>query len=326
MGLTPAHIEYFPGGGLGMFPCPKVKVAEVVYPEYVPYLFAVAVNCDWLAQHSGQCEPSYPALVLNAELSGAVDAGLAKDRGAETEYAGVVPHILVRGALGATVGGMKVQRCLFGNPGIVFLKVVARSTFVNGLALRFAVNLVGRGKQESGLGGVNASGLEEGEGAEGVRAEVEGRVAYAGGYCHLSRLMGDAFEGTRLPKYFFEKGGVCHVALTEAEFVPVALVQPIKIRGGAWTRKVVQSPSFVSRFDGALHEVSADKAGASGYECLAHNEKAEGADMTRTLQSSCPGSVRGFTQVPKVWRRRLCNQRIGGKSLKLVFMMAKVVL
>ena len=110
-----ADVERLPGDGIAMFIRRFVSARQVVDVQHVAHLLAVAVDRDRLAQHRGDGEPGDPALVLDAELARAVDAGLAEGDRAQAVDAGVVGHVLVGGALRAAVGRVEVQRLRLGD-------------------------------------------------------------------------------------------------------------------------------------------------------------------------------------------------------------------
>jgi hypothetical protein len=83
---------------------------QVINVENVPHLLTVAGDSDGAALDYRDDEVSEPALILDAELPGAIDAGHTKYYRPQTVDASVVSDILIRCPLGAAVGRVKVQR------------------------------------------------------------------------------------------------------------------------------------------------------------------------------------------------------------------------
>src|SRR5262249_3103356 len=147
-------------------------LAQVVDEEEVANLPSVAVDGDRLAGDRGDGEPGDPALVLDAELAPAVDAGLSEDDGPQAIDAGVIPHVLVGGALAAAVGGVEVERFGLGDAARTVAKGVPAVALLHAHVLEPAVDLVGRSVEERRGGRVTPGGLEQVEGPERIHLEV----------------------------------------------------------------------------------------------------------------------------------------------------------
>ena len=76
---------------------------EVVDIQQVAHLLAVAIDCERLAGRDRQHEVGDPALVFIAELARSINARHAKHDGAQLVDACVIVHVLVGGALRATI-------------------------------------------------------------------------------------------------------------------------------------------------------------------------------------------------------------------------------
>jgi hypothetical protein len=88
----------------------QVGVERVVDEQQIAHLPAVAVDGDRPARERTDQEMGDPALVLGAELAGAVEAAHAEHDGGQTVHACVVEHVLVGGALGAAIGAEQLER------------------------------------------------------------------------------------------------------------------------------------------------------------------------------------------------------------------------
>ena len=99
------------------FQRPLVEVDQVIHPECVADLLAVAVDRERLAGRRRDAEPGDPALVLNAELPRPVDARLPECDRLQAEDPGIVADVLVAGALGAAIRAVEVQRLGLGDAG-----------------------------------------------------------------------------------------------------------------------------------------------------------------------------------------------------------------
>src|SRR5690606_12364808 len=103
---------------------------------------------DALLLRGADGEPRDPALVLDAELPRAVDAALPEDHRREPIDAVVVPDVLVRGALAASVRRVEVEGPrLRGAEGEVFV-AVAPLILDDLHVLHAAVDLVGAGVEQ----------------------------------------------------------------------------------------------------------------------------------------------------------------------------------
>ena len=154
-----------------------VDPQQVVDEQNVPYLFAVAVNHDWLPLQGANREPGDPALILQSELVRPVDAGLPEYHGIEPEDAGVIDDVLIAAPLRAAVGGIEVERDRFGHSVRQRRIGIAGTEVRDGDGGELAIDLVGRAVQHDGPAGGAAHRLQHVEGSERVDREISGGIA-----------------------------------------------------------------------------------------------------------------------------------------------------
>src|SRR6266851_4303166 len=102
-------VEDIAGGDVDLLRCQPKRPHEVIDEKHVPDLLAVTVDRNGLAGHRGDDEVGNPSLVLVAELSWTVYAAHPEDDRRQVVDPRVIAHILVRGALRATVGRVEVE-------------------------------------------------------------------------------------------------------------------------------------------------------------------------------------------------------------------------
>ena len=249
-----------------MFDGGLVGTREVVDVQHVARLLAVAVEGDRLAEHGGDGEPGDPALVLDAELAGAVDAGLPEADGVQAVYPAVVDDVLIGDALGAAVGRVEVELLVLAHALGEVAVLVAAVTLGDGDVLQLAVDLVGGGIDDKGLGAVPAHGFEDVEGAEGVDLEVFARVVDGGRHGDLP---------SQVQQHFGSDGGdgrlqrrpVTDITALEADIG--LLLQPVKVVRGPAPGQVVEYRDAPAALGKVACAVDADEAGAAGDQDVA---------------------------------------------------------
>src|SRR5262245_6398083 len=121
-----------------------VKLDQILDPENVAHLFAVAVDRDRLAENGGNREPSDPPLVLDSKLAGAVDTGLPEHHGPQAIDPMIVPDVLIGTTFGAAIGGVKIEWIGLVNPSDEFTICVATVFLDDFGGIHLPVNFIGR--------------------------------------------------------------------------------------------------------------------------------------------------------------------------------------
>src|SRR5688572_4621143 len=162
--------------------------------QNVAYLLAVTEDGDVAAEDRGYDEPRQPALILHAELTRTVYAGLPERGRRQFVDPGEIEGVLVGRTLGAAIGRKQVER--LGLADAVWAVDVG-VTVAAQLGLRggkLAVNLVGRCVDEHCFGTMHPCGVEHVERAEGIDAEIGPRVSHRRRDGYLGRQMQNGVE------------------------------------------------------------------------------------------------------------------------------------
>ena len=80
VGRTAADVVDLPLDPVNALDSPLVESQQIGDVQDVAHLFAVSVDGQWLAEHSGNTEPGHKALILHAKLPGTVDGALPQAR------------------------------------------------------------------------------------------------------------------------------------------------------------------------------------------------------------------------------------------------------
>src|SRR5581483_797329 len=126
----------------------------------------------------------HPALVFVAELARPGDAGHAEDDGRNAIDAGVIADVLVSRSLRATVRRVEIERLLLGYAAGAN-KLPAGRHGAQRLRAEAAVHLVGRGKQQEGVGAVLAYRLKDVERPGEVDFNIKPGIGDGGSHRHL---------------------------------------------------------------------------------------------------------------------------------------------
>src|SRR3972149_3271423 len=101
---------------------------------------------------------------------------MPEDHGLESENAGVVEHVLISGALGATIGGAEVERRIFVKSTRMLDTLIPGNIFAVSKLLQITITLVGGGINHRCHRSVQSHSLKQDVAAHCVNLEVESRV------------------------------------------------------------------------------------------------------------------------------------------------------
>ena len=256
-----ANVVHLPGCHVNVSqPC-IVDVQQVVNEQHVTYLLAIAIDGDGLTGDGGDDKPSHPSLILDAHLSRAVDATLAKNHRWQAVDAGVVARILVSGSLRTPVGRKEVERlCLRDAEREVAVGVA-------GLLLDYrylfhpAVDFVCGGIKEDGIGARVPRRLQRVEGTQRVVLEVGAGVRHRGGD---RRLAGQVHDNVGILRRLGQCVVIAHVAYDQAEGISaVLLAQPGHVGLGPPAREVIVHRHPLAPAQQPMDVVAADEAGST---------------------------------------------------------------
>ncbi len=166
-----------------------VGVQQIVDKEHIAHLLAVAVDANGASLDGGNDKPGHPTLILDPKLSVAIDAALTHDDGAQTIDPMIVAHILVAGALGATIGRMEIERLRFGNATRQRGIGITRRFFVYRHFLHPAINFIRARVDQDGIIAHQARRFQHIESAEGIAFKILARILHRRRHRHLAGQM-----------------------------------------------------------------------------------------------------------------------------------------
>ena len=238
----------------------------------------------------GDAEPGDPALILDTELTCAVDARLAEDDGLQAVDAGVVADVLVAGPLGAAVGAVEVQRLALVDALRQVLVGVAAAALDDLHVFEIPIHFI-RGAVEDGRAGPGgADGLQDVEGPQGVDLEVVAGVLDAGGDGDLGGEVEDAVGVGVAADGVGHRGGVADVGLDEVGDPPLAEPGEVRLRPPA--AEVVDDDDVMPLLVQPRRGVAADEPGAPGDDPLLSRRVGHGP-FASPLEIGHPGGCPG---------------------------------
>src|SRR5947209_7168675 len=259
-----AEIESAAGDAPDFAPAGEIGFDGVGDVQHIAHLTPVAVNRDRLPAKRAVDKMRDPALILRAHLMRAIDAAHAQHRRQQIEASGIIQNVLIRGALGAAVGRVEVERPMLVDA------VAAQARFYGQIALvvafkldiaQIAVHLVRAGKEKRRARIVEAQRFQERERTADIHVEIEAGFDQAGRHGDLCRKMEN---GPAIADRFTNRRPIPDIATGERDFVGVTTLQPFEIVLDAGTCERIEDEDRISFARQPIGKVDANKSGAAG--------------------------------------------------------------